>query len=166
MSETMRILHILEWEDGWNKTTSISCFTDSPNMLAEHEDFRHFELFCDLPSPFNSDKRGQEDPFWSLFWPGMFDIHELFTLSVCCQAGMNLNLILGRYHISMINGIILWSAAAASSSFIPPCHASPFWKCWLILPRNKCECRTQTCPQDLEFVLAYREQYQKKEKGD
>lgn len=95
-----KIITCLEWEDGWNKTTSISCFTDSPNMLAEYEEFTHCKLSCDLPSPSNSDKRGQEDPFWSLFWPGMFNIHEWFAHSFCCQAGiMNLKLILGKYHI-------------------------------------------------------------------
>lgn len=132
--------YYIVWNGKMDETrqTSVSCFTDSPNILAEHEDLRHCKLSCDLPSPSNSDKSGQEDPFWSLFWPGMFDIHELFTLSVCWQADMNLNLILGKYPISMINGIMLWSAsAAASSSFIPPRHASPCWTCWLILPKKQ-----------------------------
>ena len=102
------------------------------------------------PHPATVTKEVRRIPSGDYFWPGMlgmFNIHELFTLSFWLPGRYESELDTWEVSYRIINGIMLWSAsAAAASRFISPCHAWPFWKCWLILPRNKCECRTQTCP--------------------
>ena len=159
MSETMRILHSLEWEDGWNKTNEYIIFHW---LTIKHASWAWWGLHA-LQAVLWSTLTQQQ---WQKRSGGsllvtIFDRVCLTSMNYSpslfgCQAGMNLNLILGKYHISMINGIMLWSAsAAASSRFIPPRHASPCWKCWLILPRNKCECRIQTCPLKILGLFLY-----------